>query len=615
MKQVSVVVSTYTADVSGVCSALYELGGMVVIHDPSGCNSTYNTHDEPRWYDQDSLVFISGLSEIDAIMGNDDKFINDIIRAARDLTPRFIALVRTPVPMMIGTDFEAIREIIEQETGIPTFYFPTNGMHSYIQGVGMALEMVARRMVEKPLKKSRSVCPRMNLLGVTPLDFSINTTLESLRSFFETNGYSILSTFAMGSHPEDIARAGEADINVVVSSAGLSAAKVLYERFQIPYVVGLPTEPFSKKVLAAMKKTLEDGVCRIAYVTEEQRDVINEEGDILYLIGEAVISQSLAAAISLQYGKNVCVICPLETEEELINKKYCRQADSEEEIAAMVKNAAAVIADPMYQPICPKNVPFFPLPHEAFSGRIYRKQIPDLRNLCFLDTWMDRRFERTGMLIGTEGLKRLADARVAVFGIGGVGGYVVEALARSGVGTIDLIDHDTVSCSNLNRQIIATEETVGRPKVEVMKERILSINPRAQVNCYPCFYLPGKTNLFDFSDWSYVVDAIDTVTAKLDIVEQAQRAGVPVISCMGTGNKMDASRFEVTDIYKTTVCPLAKVMRRELKKRGIRKLKVVYSKEEPIKTGVRTPGSMSYVPPVAGLLAAGEVIKDLLSRS
>lgn len=615
MKQVSVVVSTYTADVSGVCSALYELGGMVVIHDPSGCNSTYNTHDEPRWYDQDSLVFISGLSEIDAIMGNDDKFINDIIRAARDLTPRFIALVRTPVPMMIGTDFAAIREIIEQETGIPTFYFPTNGMHSYIQGVGMALEMVARRMVEKPLQKSPSVCPRVNLLGVTPLDFSINTTLESLRSFFETNGYSILSTFAMGSHPEDIARAGEADINVVVSSAGLSAAKVLYERFQIPYVVGLPTEPFSKKVLAAMKKTLEDGVCRIAYVTEEQRDVVNQEGDILYLIGEAVISQSLAAAISLQYGKNVCVICPLETEEELINKKYCRQADSEEEIAAMVKDAAAVIADPMYQPICPKNVPFFPLPHEAFSGRIYRKQIPDLRNLCFLDTWMDRRFERTGMLIGAEGLKRLADARVAVFGIGGVGGYVVEALARSGVGTIDLIDHDTVSCSNLNRQIIATEETVGRPKVEVMKERILSINPRAQVNCYPCFYLPGKTNLFDFSDWSYVVDAIDTVTAKLDIVEQAQRAGVPVISCMGTGNKMDASRFEVTDIYKTTVCPLAKVMRRELKKRGIRKLKVVYSKEEPIKTGVRTPGSMSYVPPVAGLLAAGEVIKDLLSRS
>ena len=152
MKQVSVVISTYTADVSGVCSALYELGGMVVIHDPSGCNSTYNTHDEPRWYDMDSLVFISGLSEIDAIMGNDEKFIQDIIRAARELKPRFIALVRTPVPMMIGTDFEAIRDIIEEETGLPVFYFPTNGMHSYVQGVEMALEMVAERLVREPAK-------------------------------------------------------------------------------------------------------------------------------------------------------------------------------------------------------------------------------------------------------------------------------------------------------------------------------------------------------------------------------------------------------------------------------------------------------------------------------
>ena len=227
---------------------------------------------------------------------------------------------------------------------------------------------------------------------------------------------------------------------------------------------------------------------------------------------------------------------------------------------------------------------------------------------------MEQSFERTEMLIGKEGLRKLAAARVAVFGVGGVGGYVVEALARSGVGSFVLIDNDTVSRSNINRQIIATEDTIGRKKVEVMRERILSINPQADVQVYPCFYLPEKAAEFDFASWSYVVDAVDTVTAKLDIVVQAQKAGVPVISCMGTGNKLDASRLTVTDIYKTSVCPLAKVMRRELKKRGVKKLKVVYSTEEPVKTGSRTPGSMAFVPPAAGLLAAGEVVKDLLCR-
>lgn len=225
---------------------------------------------------------------------------------------------------------------------------------------------------------------------------------------------------------------------------------------------------------------------------------------------------------------------------------------------------------------------------------------------------MEQSFERTEMLIGKEGLRKLAAARVAVFGVGGVGGYVAEALARSGVGSFVLIDSDTVSRSNINRQIIATEDTIGRKKVEVMRERILSINPQADVEICPCFYLPEKAAEFDFASWSYVVDAVDTVTAKLDIVVQAQKAGVPVISCMGTGNKLDASRLTVTDIYKTSVCPLAKVMRRELKKRGVKKLKVVYSTEEPIKTGSRTPGSVAFVPSAAGLIAAGEVVRDLI---
>lgn len=420
MKQVSVIISTYTADVSGICSALYELGGMVVIHDPSGCNSTYNTHDEPRWYEQDSLVFISGLSEIDAIMGNDEKFIGDIVRAAKDLSPRFIALVRSPIPMMIGTDFDAIREIIERETGIPTFYFPTNGMHSYVQGVGMALAAVAEHMVETA-SPSRGT---MNLLGVTPLDFSINGTLASMHAFFEKNGYDIISTFAMGSKPEEIARAGEADINVVVSSAGLAAAKVLRERFGTPYVVGMPVKPFTDRLLACMEKTEKDRKNRIAYREEqeeggqtapeqtgqipvgqreqtgqilagqkEQAGSITDEsakkdGSGICLIGEAVVSQSLAYAMKLRYGSSVRGLCPLETEEELLAPALCRNVDSEEEIRTLVRGATGIIADPMYQPVCPEQTPFFPLPHEAFSGRIYRKQIPDLTDIGFLDAWM-----------------------------------------------------------------------------------------------------------------------------------------------------------------------------------------------------------------------------------
>lgn len=225
---------------------------------------------------------------------------------------------------------------------------------------------------------------------------------------------------------------------------------------------------------------------------------------------------------------------------------------------------------------------------------------------------MTDQFDRTRLLIGEEGLAKLKKARVAVFGVGGVGGFAVEALVRSGIGAFDLIDNDTVALSNLNRQIIATRDTIGKLKVEVMRDRILSINPQAEIRMYPWFYLPENAAEFDFSQYSYVVDAVDTVTAKIDIIMQAQAAGVPVISSMGAGNKMDPTRFEVTDIYKTTVCPLARVMRRELKKRGVKQLKVVYSTEKAIKTGADVPGSIAFVPSVAGLIVAGEVIRDLI---
>ena len=242
-------------------------------------------------------------------------------------------------------------------------------------------------------------------------------------------------------------------------------------------------------------------------------------------------------------------------------------------------------------------------------------------------------FERTEQLIGTAALDKLAASRVAVFGVGGVGGYVVEALARSGIGAIDVIDGDCVALSNINRQIIATHKTIGKYKVDVAAERIAEINPNCKVSVYKIFYMPDTQDEFDFSQYDYVVDAIDTVTGKLTIVENANKCGVPVISSMGAGNKLDPTAFEVADIYKTSVCPLAKVMRRELKKRGIDSLKVVYSKEEPLKpiqdieissqeecsTNLESntvakreiPGSNAFVPSVVGLIIAGEVIKDL----
>ena len=222
-------------------------------------------------------------------------------------------------------------------------------------------------------------------------------------------------------------------------------------------------------------------------------------------------------------------------------------------------------------------------------------------------------FSRTELLLGEEAMEILKNARVAVFGIGGVGGYVTEALARSGVGALDLTDKDRVCLSNLNRQIIATHKSIGKYKTEVMRERILDINPEAEVRTHECFYLPETKGEFDFSSYSYVVDAVDTVTAKLSLAEEAKAAGVPIISSMGAGNKLNPFLFEAADIYETSVCPLALVMRRELRKRGIDHLKVVYSKEAPLRPlrEADGPGSTAFVPSVAGLLIASEVIRDL----
>ena len=239
---------------------------------------------------------------------------------------------------------------------------------------------------------------------------------------------------------------------------------------------------------------------------------------------------------------------------------------------------------------------------------------------------MENQFSRTELLLGKDNMEKLAAARVCIFGIGGVGGYVAEALARSGIGHLELVDNDVVCLSNLNRQIIATHETLGQYKVDVMKERILSINPDAEVVTHRCFYLPETQAQFDFTNYDYVVDAIDTVAGKIALVLQAEESGTPVISSMGAGNKLDPAGFQVADIFQTTVCPLAKVMRRELKKRGVEKLKVVYSKELPVavqndaeslqsSSRRSIPGSIAFVPSVVGLIIAGEVVKDLINQN
>lgn len=368
MKQTARIISTYSADTFGVCSALYELGGMVVMHDASGCNSTYTTHDEPRWYDMDSMIYISGLSEMEALMGDDEKLIGDIVQAAKELHPAFIAIAGTPIPAMTGFDFTAAAAMIEERTGIPALGFPTTGMKTYVSGASMALEGIARRFADRTVEKTKELS--VNLLGVTPLDFSVNGTDGSMVRFLEESGFRVISKWAMGSSLEELKEAGKARVNLVVSSAGLGAAKALKEIFGTPYVIGTPIgavckERIRKELLKAAGQT----------VSEEKREVTGNAQTAV--IGEAVISRSLAEAIEGTYGESVQVLCATECEKGLLRKKDL-MTPYEEEVQQAILGMKRVIADPLYQPICPKETEFIPLPAESFSGRIYRKEIPDL---------------------------------------------------------------------------------------------------------------------------------------------------------------------------------------------------------------------------------------------
>ena len=368
MRQSYRIIPVYTADVSGVCSALYELGGMTVMHDPSGCNSTYNTHDELRWYDQDSLIFISGLTEIDAVMGNDRKFINDITYTASELHPAFIALAGSPIPFLNGTDFPAIARIIEKKTGIPTFFVPTNGMHDYIYGAGIALEKIVSRFFKasNQQKKSDVSSRRVNLLGVTPLDFGPQEKVEELKENLKAYGWNVQSTWAMGDDLKTLQTSGEADINLVVSAVGLRAAKVLWEKYHMPYVIGTPNQWLAEDISRALEHTVTQ---KTDPVTVYLQNRMQQEAEIT-LIGEPVTMGSLAAGIEKQYGRAARVLCPLKECDTLLGQKDAVML-GEEAMEEALKSARIIVADPLYRPICPKDSTFYELPHVAFSGRIY----------------------------------------------------------------------------------------------------------------------------------------------------------------------------------------------------------------------------------------------------
>ena len=417
MKQTARIISTYSADVMGVSSALFELGGMTIMHDASGCNSTYTTHDEPRWYDMDSMVYISGLSEMEAIMGDDEKLISDIVDAAEVLKPAFIAIAGTPIPTMTGFDFEAVASVIEHRTGIPCFGFPTTGMNTYIHGVSMAFAGIAERFVDDPedsknsegntlqmsARKLASVLDsccmkpngiKVNVLGLTPLDFSVNGTDESIVQWLEREGFEVVSKWAMGCSLDDIRRSAEADVNLVVSAAGYGAARVLYERFGMPYAIGFPVGNdlpglLADQIILNVKKLKEQGGAKTFESAEISvdsgvflngnagKDGSTYEKGFAAVIGEGVTSLSLAGTIELECGIPAKVLCATECPEGIL-RECDRMTPDEDDIIPELEGAAFVIADPMYKPIVPQGVKFISLPSEAFSGRLYRAEIPNL---------------------------------------------------------------------------------------------------------------------------------------------------------------------------------------------------------------------------------------------
>ena len=432
MKRTNRILPVYAADISGVCSALYELGGMTVMHDASGCNSTYTTHDEPRWYSMDSMVYISALSELEAVMGEDDQLVRDIVDAARNLHPRFICLGGTPIPMMMGTDFKGLARMIEKETGIPTFGIATNGMHSYVQGAGEALLQIAERFCppanelgkmteEKGLTGKRdwenpgsgSTRLRVNILGATPLDFSLTGNVSGIRKFLSRHGMETVSCWAMESSLDEMCLAGLADVNLVVSAVGLPAAMELERKYGTPYVTGAPIGRRTALRLAGLLRlgavtrkdqTLfggetavgepADGEAAVGEAVDEKA-ADREDADsktVLFhanpgipglpddlsrervlIVGEQVIAGSLRCSLREDLGaQDVTVLCPTKGSGCMAEEGDMLVWDEDEAISR-IGRSTVVIADPLYRQVCPGDGQrvFVDFPHEACSGRMY----------------------------------------------------------------------------------------------------------------------------------------------------------------------------------------------------------------------------------------------------
>ena len=364
MKQTSGILSTYSADVFGVCSALFELGGMTVMHDASGCNSTYTTHDEPRWMDMDSMVYISGLSEMEAIMGDDSKLIADIVSAAEELHPRFITVAGTPIPAMTGFDYDACAAMIEAQTGIPALGIATTGMNSYIHGASAAYLAFSKRFVRRDAQKTTA--PSVNILGMTPLDFSVTGESGSVTAFCRRAGFEVNANFSMGCTFDELTEAAAAHVNLVVSSAGLALAEWMEAEFGIPYVTGTPAA-------GTYADTLADAL-RVAAETGKPRLCANhtgQTGDIV-IIGENVRSVALAEALTAETGRACRVVSSVSETPLRGGDVY---APWEDDVTEAVQNAKAVIADPLFRPVVPADALFIANPHEACSGRIWRENI------------------------------------------------------------------------------------------------------------------------------------------------------------------------------------------------------------------------------------------------
>ena len=368
MKQTSRILSTYSADAFGVASMLFELGGMVIIHDASGCNSTYTTHDEPRWFDMDSMLFVSAISELEAIMGDDNKLIEDIVTEAKRFHPRFIAIAGTPIPAMTGFDAESVAFQIENETGIPAFGFSTTGMKTYVSGASMALRAIVERFSIKEITPSGNRV--LNIIGLTPLDFSTNGQCESLRELFEKNGWTVNATLAMNTTWESIENIRSASVNLVVSSTGRATAEYLKETFGTPYLEAVPYgSQLTGKILETLSLLADGKEAAIDF-----NDPETEDG--CFIIGEEISSLSLAKALALETNRHFSVLCPTNDGPKL--RSCDRYTPYEEDIDDALRGAGTVISDPIYRNVLTEKAAFIALPHEAYSGRIFRKDIPNL---------------------------------------------------------------------------------------------------------------------------------------------------------------------------------------------------------------------------------------------